>query len=360
MMRRTLLRSAAAAALCWPASRIAGQAPTEDGGGLPPDHPLQAAWSDWKAAFLLPAGRIVDGPQQNASHSEGQGYGAALAAIFGDEEALRRIADWTEANLARPDDGLLAWRWLPGVTLAVPDRNNATDGDLFYAWALALGSRRFGDADLAARSTELARAIALHCIRPHPDGSEKLVLLPGAEGFETAEGVVLNPSYYMPRAMMELGAFSGQDRLRRCARDGAAWIAGLGLAPDWALVTPEGDRPAPGLSGNSGYDAMRVPLFLLWSGLTANPALRRFAEAQRAAPAEGGAPVVFERATGKVLERSADPGFRAIPALGECALAGQPGAAIPPFDAGQPYYPATLHLMALVAQVEGFSACAPI
>ncbi|WP_101340849.1 glycosyl hydrolase family 8 [Cereibacter azotoformans] len=356
MRRRTLLRLAAATALASPAGRLLAQ----EGGVLPPDHPLQTAWESWKAAFLLPAGRIVDGPQQNASHSEGQGYGAALAAIFGDEAALRRIVDWTETNLARRDDNLLSWRWLPGVTLAVPDENNATDGDLFYGWGLALAAQRFGNADLAKRATEIARAIALHCVRPHPDGSERLVLLPGATGFETEEGLVLNPSYYMPRAMTELAAFSGQERLARCAQDGAHWIGGLGLAPDWVLVTSTGDLPAKGLSAHSGYDAMRVPLFLLWSGLTANPALRRFIEVQREAEPGTGTPVVFDRDTGALLERSADPGFASVPALADCALSGRPGAAIPPFDARQPYYPATLHLMTLVAQVEGFSACAPI
>ncbi|EGJ21804.1 Cellulase precursor [Cereibacter sphaeroides WS8N] len=356
MRRRTILTSAAAALMLTPAGRLLAQS---GGEALPADHPLQAAWRSWKDAFLLPAGRIVDGPQQNASHSEGQGYGATLAAIFGDEEALRRIVDWTEANLARRKDKLLSWRWLPGVALAVPDENNATDGDLFYAWGLAMAAQRFGKADYAGRATELARAIALHCVRPHPDGSEQLVLLPGASGFETPDGVVLNPSYYMPRALTEHAAFSGQDRLAHCARDGADWIASLGLPPDWALVTPFGTQPAPGLSHNSGYDALRVPLFLLWSGLTANPALRRAVEAAGDAAA-GDTPVRFDRATGAVLERSADPGFRAVLALGDCALSGRPGAAIPPFDARQPYYPATLHLMALVAQVEGFSACVPI
>ncbi|MGP3697418.1 glycosyl hydrolase family 8 [Rhodobacter sp. NSM] len=357
MKRRTLLRAAAAAALLAPAGRLAAQGADS---ALPPDHPLQSAWRNWKNAFLLPVGRVVDGPQENASHSEGQGYGASLAAIFGDEEALTRIVDWTEANLARREDKLLSWRWLPGAVLAVPDENNATDGDLFYAWGLAMASQRFGNADYAGRATEIARAIALHCIRPHPDGSERLVLLPGASGFDTPDGVVLNPSYYMPRAMEELATFSGQDRLAQCARDGAEWIASLGLVPDWLLLGPEGVSPATGLSFDSGYDAMRVPLFLLWSGLTANPALRRFTETRHHAPSGPDAPVVFDSQTGAVLQRSSDPGYRAVPALGDCALSGRPGAAIPPFDVRQPYYPATLHLMTLVAQVEGFSACAPI
>lgn len=361
MMRRTLL-CAGAAALLMP-RLAAAQAPAEPL-LLSGDHPLQAAWEAWKAAFLLPSGRVVDGPQQRASHSEGQGYGATLAVTFGDRAAFESIVGWTEANLARRPDGLLAWRWLPDVSLAVPDRNNASDGDLFFAWALVRAGAAFGTDRYAERAKAIADALALSCVAPHPDGSARLVFVPAVDGFTSEAGVVLNPSYYMPRAMRELAEATGQTRLRQCADDGVDWINQIsqsGPVPDWTLVTPAGHVAAPDLSPNSGYDAMRVPLFLLWSGLTAAPALRRFQTDHEAAPAEGNAvPVVFDGTSGAVREKSSDAGYRAIPALTSCALSGRPGAAIPPFTIDQPYYPATLHLMTLVAQVEGYSACVPI
>ena len=101
-----------------------------------------AVWQAWKGAYLQPSGRVVDGLQQNASHSEGQGYGAVLAVEFADQEALTRILDWTEANLALRGDSLLAWRYLPDASNPVPDLNNASDGDLFYAWALVRAAAR--------------------------------------------------------------------------------------------------------------------------------------------------------------------------------------------------------------------------
>ena len=66
------------------------------------------------------------------------------AAEIGDEDAFRRMMDWSEANLAIRPDNLLAWRWQPDVPGRVADPNNASDGDLFYAWALIRGADRFG------------------------------------------------------------------------------------------------------------------------------------------------------------------------------------------------------------------------
>ena len=45
-------------------------------------------WEAWKSAYLRNDGRVVDVLQNNASHSEGQGYGAVLATEFNDREAF--------------------------------------------------------------------------------------------------------------------------------------------------------------------------------------------------------------------------------------------------------------------------------
>ena len=96
-----------------------------------PAHPLMSSWEVWKAAFLEADGRVVDSLQMGASHSESQGYGLLLAASVGDGVAFDLIDRWTMANLAVRSDSLFAWRWLPADPAGVPDRNNASDGDLF-------------------------------------------------------------------------------------------------------------------------------------------------------------------------------------------------------------------------------------
>jgi len=303
--------------------------------------------------------------QSNASHSEGQGYGMVLATEFNDAEAFRRMFDWTERSLAIRGDGLLAWRYLPDAEDRVPDTNNASDGDLFYAWSLLRASRRFSDRSFLVRATEIATALADKCIMPSPHSAGELLLLPAVHGFVHDDRVVINPSYLMPLAMRELGAATGAHALTLAAQHGEALALRLaldGLVPDWIKVTPEGISPAEGFSSNAGYEAMRVPLFLVWSGLERHPAVQQMMRVyQRTVLPGAPVPTLIEPISGVVLEASNDPGYRALAALVSCAgRAGQIGSDMPPFDPTQPYYPATLQMFAMIAANEVTPECVPI
>ena len=333
----------------------------------PSAHPLDAAWSLWKTAFLSPEGRVIDTAQGGASHSESQAYGLTLAVALGDAESFARILAWTQINLGLRQDSLLAWRWLPDAPVRVPDLNNASDGDLFFAWALGLAAERFGDDSYARRATEIAQDLARLCLAPWPDGSGRTALLPAADGYRREGSLIVNLSYAMPLALRQVAAATGVDALRRAADDaeGAmAQLAGVGTMPDWFALGPSGPEVASEFSDRTGYEALRVPLFLLWSGNPGHPAVRRHATALRAGRAalSGTAiPTVIDRLSGVTLESSSDPGYAAVAALVDCVAAGGlDGAAIPPFTAAQPYYPATLHLMALLAELEGYPGCLPL
>ncbi|MBT9385021.1 glycosyl hydrolase family 5 [Pseudooceanicola sp. CBS1P-1] len=330
---------------------------------------LVAPWAAWKAAYLARDGRVVDALQQGASHSESQGYGLLLAAMMEDNPTFDLIYRWTEANLAVRADALLAWRWLPSGATRVPDRNNASDGDLFYAWALAIRGQRDQNPALIERAGAIANALVAKCVVPSPDGSGRLLLTPAADGFARDDGMIINPSYYMPRAMRELAQITGVQALATCATDGEMLVAGLaagGLVPDWILVTASGNRAAPGKSFNNGYEAMRVALFQIWSGNGASLAVSQQAQAYRNAQQAGQAGqdsyvTVFDRSTGRVLETSPNVGYGAIAALVNCAADIAHGAEIPFYlTVDQPYYPATLHLMTLISQVQSAATCQPI
>lgn len=331
---------------------------------LEADHPLQAAWSAWKALCLSPEGRVIDGFQQNVSHSEGQGYGLTLAAVFGDRRTADLIMSWTAEHLAVRPDSLLAWRWRPDSDPPVPDRNNASDGDLFYAWGLVLAAARDNRSELLEGAGRIATDLLSHCTVAHPDGSGRQLLLPGVNGFVREEGVVVNPSYYMPRAMLDIAAATGVSGLRSLAADGQALIDSLGATgpvPDWVLLTPAGLAPAPSpFSTGAGYEAVRVTLFQIWSGQAQSPAVRAWANAAQAAGPAGGAVTLWSLPDGAVRERSSHQGYAAVAALSGCASRNEFGAAMPAFTADQPYYPATLHLMALVAQATTYPRCVPI
>lgn len=331
---------------------------------LATDHPLQEAWSRWKALCLTEEGRVVDGFQDNVSHSEGQGYGLVLAAVFGDRAAADLIMSWTAENLAVRPDSLLAWRWNPASDPKVSDRNNASDGDLFYAWGMVLCGMRDNRPDLLDGAGRIAADLLRRCTAPHPDGSARRLLLPGAAGFRDAGTVVINPSYYMPRAMTDLARATGQSALESLAADGQALISALasrGPVPDWVQISAAGITAPPAqFSQNAGYEAVRVALFQIWSGLAGGPAARAWAAASEAAGPEGGAVTVWSLPGGAVLERSRHEGYAAVAALARCAASEGFGAQIPAFTEAQPYYPATLHLMALVAQATTYPRCVPI
>lgn len=379
MNRRTALRQMTAMA----AATLAGGLPAAvtaqtnvpvldiDSPLIGPRNPLAAPWAAWKAAYLAEDGRVVDAMQQGASHSESQGYGLYLAAVFGDNDAFDAIYAWTESNLAIRSDALLAWRWLPSDSAGVPDRNNASDGDLFYAWALVVRGQREGRADLLDRARAIATDLVATCVVNAPDGSGRLVFMPAAQGFTSDNGVVVNPSYYMPLAMREVARATDTSILATCAADGVAMMRDMsenGLIPDWVEIGPQGMFPPVDRPDVNGYEAIRVPLFLIWSGNPGHVAVvnqarayHRFATAPVTDDSLRGNVTVFDRKSGAVVETSLHVGYGAVASLVYCASTNAQGSSIPLYrTVGQAYYPATLHLMTLIAQITTSPECVPI
>ncbi|MEI4487813.1 glycosyl hydrolase family 8 [Frigidibacter sp. MR17.14] len=315
--------------------------------GTPPDVP----WQAWRTGRLTSEGRVIDHEQQDASHSEGQAYGLLLAEAAGDLAAVEAIEAWTEANLMVRQDRLMGWRWLPDN--AVHDWNTASDGDLLRAWGLVRAARRWDRADLLDRARGIAGDLAAICLRPdprRPDAGARL-LLPGARDFESPAGLLLNPSYLMPRAMREIATATGIAQWQAAADASLALlaeIAGQGLPPDWIGLGPQGFFPAPDRSDRAGYDALRVPLYLAWSGARDHPAVT--AMTAGALSDDGTTAAVVRDRDGRWHESSTLPGYRAIPALVRC----QP---LPDFDPGQPYYPATLQALCDLAARDSADYC---
>ncbi|QQA44020.1 glycosyl hydrolase family 8 [Pelagovum pacificum] len=325
MRRRTVLGLTA----CFAATGFAGSARAASDG-----------WADWSEAFLLPEGRVVDGGQNGVSHSEGQGYGLLLAQANGDRAAFERMELWTRANLAVRQDHLLAWLWSPEGF--VTDWRNATDGDLFRAWALLRADRDSGWTGHRETAELIVRDLSSSCLWPDPRAPAELLLRPGAESRIRDGRVLVNPSYYMTRALRELGEAFDAPRLVRAADHGETLLAELAegaFLPDWIDVTEEGFAEPEEHDLRSAYDAIRIPLYLAWSGRRDHPAaglgVTAFALDNRTVATHIGS-------DGETQSRSDFAGYRAVLALGGCGE-------IPQYDKAQPYYPATLHQLAEVA-----------
>ncbi|SES34422.1 endoglucanase [Tranquillimonas rosea] len=351
--RRSVLGLIAGLPLIAAGSRLAAQS----------SDPMTPLWQAWKDVHMTAEGRVVDAFQEDASHSESQGYGLLLAEAFGDREGFEQLLDWSLSNLAvRPDDALLSWRWQPAEGGRVTDSNNATDGDIFHAWALVRAAERFGEARYTELATAIANDIERLCIRPCPDDPDCTLLLPGVEGFEYEDGFIVNPAYTCPRAMTQIARATGVSALETVSADSVAMLARLtreSLPPDWVAVTSSGFAEPPEKSFDFGYEALRLPLYLVWSGLAGHPAVLYAAEAwQPFVNAETPqTPTIIDRTSGEIMETSPDTGYRAIAVLAACSRGDVSPGAMPAFTANQPYYPATLHLLALVAQREAQFSC---
>lgn len=223
-------------------------------------------WSGFKAAFLDPSGRIVDNGNGNVSHSEGQGFGLAMALKARDRASFDTILGWTERTLARSDVTLFSWEYDPRKAVPVGDHNNASDGDIFIAWALAGAAQQWGEPRYAARSSAIRSAIRQHLVL---ERYGRQLLLPAMDGFATSEAVILNPSYFIWPAL---------DAFRRLDGDGvwgavigdseaiarAAHFGAFGLPTDWIAVSSHDSvTPAPDRPPRFGFDAIRVPLYAI-------------------------------------------------------------------------------------------------
>ncbi|MEO0391718.1 MAG: glycosyl hydrolase family 8 [Pseudomonadota bacterium] len=232
-------------------------------------------WRDWVGRFLADDGRVLDTGNGNISHTEGQGT-AMMGAVWADDrDVFDRAFAWLDANLRDPDTGLYSWRYDPAASPPISDPNNATDGDLMIAWALHQAGLFWDDAALLVRASELAAAIFDQLARPIDGG---LVLLPGRQGFERDDGLIVNLSYAIFPAFDALAAAT-PDRDWVAVREGYARLISVAqfgrfdLPPDWVLIKdparldevdslalPEDWPP------RFSYDAIRVPLYLVWGG----------------------------------------------------------------------------------------------
>jgi endoglucanase len=239
----------------------------------PPPPPGPAEWQAYARRYLAPEGRIIDTANRGISHSEGQGYSMLFAVHFNDRARFDQMWSWTRRTLARPSDSLFAWRFDPNSRIGVTDMNNATDGDIFIAWSLLMAADRW-DVPAYRESAQRITADILRCCVTEFRG--RTLLLPGAHGFQDAQGVIINLSYYAFPALRALSRAVPDARWAALEQDGLLLMneAAFGrwrLPPDWLLLPAQGGPPLPASRwpNRFAWDAVRVPLNLAWQQIDA-------------------------------------------------------------------------------------------
>lgn len=233
---------------------------------------VDAAWEDWHAFqrdLISQDGRVIDfSDEREITTSEGQSYALFFALLDNDPVLFRRLLRWTEKNLAQGDltATLPAWLWgrTPDGDWGVLDANTASDSNLWIAYALLEAGRLWREHSYTALGSLMLQRMAREEVRELPGVGH--VLLPGKHGFESPDGVQLNPSYWPPQLlarMADVFADSVWAGVLDSSTDLLITTAPLGLAPDWVAVHHGKVKLVD--NGHIGsYNAIRV---YLWIGM---------------------------------------------------------------------------------------------
>jgi endoglucanase len=320
--------------------------------------------------FVRDDGRVVDIENDTISHSEGQGFGMLLALEAGDRRAFSRIWRFARRELQR-EDGLFSWRYDPHSDPHVTDPNNATDGDILIATALGLAAKRWDRTDYWVEGARVATAISKKLI-VHNNGNA--ILLPGEKGFHRQRipfkfasllGIsqdaspVFNLSYWVFFAFPMLERLDPVGAWRKVEATGLDFLHRTdGLPSDWSVLS-DARRvvPAPGRAPVFGYNAIRIPLYLILAGYDFTSLM---ADLDRVWGEPGrDVPFTFHHETGERWQPMNASGYRLVHALSHCVHTGEPVPMHLLMKRPDTYYSSSLYLLAVNALYTHHVRCFP-
>lgn len=335
-----------------------------------------ALWQAYAAQFVTEDGRVIDNVNGGISHTESQGYGMLLAIAANDKAAFERIWAFTEKTMYIREDGLGAWKYEPNAGKVasndpaavagdsagqITDTNNATDGDILIAWALAeAGAAGFGD-QYSARAAAISMSLRGTV---YEAGNLGMQLMPGKIGFSAEERdgkPVVNLSYWVFPAFDRLAVLTPGPIWKQLTKSGMVHIEAsqefaAALPSDWFALDVENNTraPAPGFDDAFSYNSIRIPLYLAMTGSKSRRILR--ASFEQWFQLEGPLKTVGvnDRALRDTLT---DPGYEAIRSLYHCATGNTPFPAQSLTSLDVNYYPATLQLLSIIAARQSYPKC---
>lgn len=195
----------------------------------------------------------------------------------------------------------------------------------------------------------MARDIRQKLVRRATHG---LVLIPGLEGFDKAGALTVNLSYWVFPAFPELARADPAPQWDELARNGIdmlqySYFGRWRLPPDWLKlddpVAPGGPAPE-----RFGFDAVRIPLYLVWSKRETEKLLQPYRDFWAYFAGARVLPAFTNLRDDSVDTHGASTGIRAIAQL----VAEHPranAARLPALESGETYYSAVLLLLAKMA-----------
>ncbi len=316
---------------------------------------FEGAFQRYAKAFVRSDGRVVDPQNGGITHSESQGYGMLLALLGNDRRTFERIWRFARDTLQRPD-GLFAWKYEPGR--GVTDRNNATDGEILIASALALASMRWQVGSYRLAAERIAEAVGRRLILRY---GGRTLLLPGEWARPTRfdNYATVNLSYHIPFATPLFSRLAPSRPWGEVARDERRLFDALIHPPsEWTRVSEHGEPvPAAGFPPEFSWNAVRIPLYLLQAE-RAHAGVRRVLLATWVGPDE----IVPFRFNVYTFQREGafhESAYDFIHDLMICAETREP-VRVTSFDMPmRNYYASSLHLLAIAALYASYPHCYP-
>jgi endoglucanase len=302
-------------------------------------------WTQFKKTYIE-NGRVIDVGQNKISHTEGQGMALLLAVQNNDADTFAQVWNWTKTHLQVRDDKLFAWSWSPEN--GVNDMNNASDGDLFIAWALSRAYTKWNKPSYLFAAVQVSQSIRAKLLLKTAKGT---VILPGVLGFEKPEGIKLNLSYWVFPAINELSALDPAPEWEELRLTGLQLIqeARFGkwqLPPDWLNV--QNDVIAPADNDQFGYDAVRIPLYMIWGRQATPSSIKPFQNYWGSFSDKAPIPAWVNVNTGEVATYNGSTGFESVAAL-TIAYPNIDSTKLPSSNQPQDYYSYLLSLFTKMA-----------
>ena len=184
------------------------------------------------------------------------------------------------------------------------------------------------------------------------------MLLPGNEGFEQKDHLILNLSYWIFPALKEFDQIDPDPVWHELHESGLTLInrARFGqwkLPSDWISLTPDGEiELAKDFPPRFSYDAIRVPLSLLWAQVADQNLLEPFQNLSDHFPKPGTTPAWIDLENDNIAPYPASEGFNGIMTLANAIFNVEKNILIPHVTADQDYYSASLLMLARQAIAE--------
>lgn len=239
---------------------------------------LRFIWKNYKKEYIeVGTTRTVDTQQGNISTSEGVGYTMLRSVWVDDKETFDQSFKWANDNLRRKDDSLYSWLFgkkadgTYGVMVDRGGENTASDADTDIALALIFAYRRWGDESYFFAAKKIISdiwTIEVVSINNVPyltaDNLER----------ESADRVVINPSYFSPAAYRIFAEYdpehpwlllvdSSYSLLTKITQDKLDTSTSAAIPPDWITLSKKTGMVIPNegtnLSTNFSYEALRLP-----------------------------------------------------------------------------------------------------